>query len=317
MPGVKMVEALAQCGAVAVLSQPENRGKLALFAGIDDVRFKRVVRPGDVLTLECNVESVRGPIGRLLPATRAVRSGDLDVRVPVTATDELGALMQSFNEMVEALRGNEKELRASRARVVAAADEERRRVERDLHDGAQQQLVLLGLKLGATQRLIERDPAAGLAMFDELRGDLSTALAELRDLAHGLYPAVLENEGLAAALAQAVARSAIPASLDCDGAGRYPPVLEAAVYFCCLEALQNAAKHAGEGAHADVRLAERDGALAFEVADDGRGFDTTGMDASAGLQNMTDRIGALGGNLQIQSAPGKGTTLTGTIPLAD
>jgi len=219
-------------------------------------------------------DSVVGPVRTLTSATARAAAGDLEHPVPVTSDDELGVLTTSFNDMIRGLREREvlrndkielssalqasledlqhhaEELRASRARVVTAADVERRRMERDLHDGAQQQLVLLGLKLGLAERLIEKDAAAATAMHDELRADLRKALSELRDLAHGIYPAVLENEGLPGALREAVERAAIPTELHCDGARRYPPELEAAVYFCCLEALQNAAKHArgrGEG----------------------------------------------------------------------
>jgi len=116
---------------------------------------------------------------------------------------------------------------------------------------------------------------------------------------------------------EAVQRAAIPTDFKCDGAGRSQPEVEAAVYFCCLEALQNAAKHAGDGARATVELADRDGVLEFEVLDDGHGFDTSAAQASAGLQNMTDRVGALGGKLQIDSSPGQGTKIRGTIPLAN
>jgi signal transduction histidine kinase len=139
-------------------------------------------------------------------------------------------------------------------------------------------------------------------------------LAELRDLAHGLYPPVLESDGLRGALGEAVARSAIPATLDCDGTGRYRPELEAAVYFCCLEALQNAAKYAGEGAHAKVRIAEHHQTLEFEVSDNGGGFDTPSSPAGRGLQNMIDRTGALGGELLVESRPGVGTRIKGTVP---
>lgn len=284
-------------------------------------------------------DSVVGPVRTLTSATARAAAGDLEHRVPVTSDDELGVLTTSFNDMVRGLREREalrndnleltsalqasladlqlraEELRASRARVVAAADSERRRVERDLHDGAQQQLVLLGLKLGMAARLIGKDPGAATAMHDELRADLSEALSELRDLAHGIYPAVLENEGLPGALREAVERAAIPTELRCDGAGRYPPELEAAVYFCCLEALQNAAKHAGEGAKAKIELAERGRSLLFEVADDGQGYDTAVARGSVGVQNMTDRIGALGGKLTIRSAAGSGTTILGSISL--
>ena len=266
------------------------------------------------------------PLRELNQAARSVGGGDLDVQVPVTHPREFGDLITGFNEMVEGLlerdvlRGENLELadslQASRARIVATADAERRRLERDLHDGAQQHLVLLGLKLGMARRLVERDPAAAAAMHDELRADLERALAELRDLAHGIYPPLLENEGLPGALAEAVQRAGIGATFESDGARRYPPELEAAVYFCCLEALQNAAKHAGDGARATVRLTERDGALWFEVADDGRGYDPAGANRSTGVQNMTDRIGALGGSLRIESAPGRGTIVTGKVPLA-
>jgi len=285
-------------------------------------------------------DSVVGPVRTLTSATARAAAGDLEHPVPVTSDDELGVLTTSFNDMLRGLREREalrndkvelssalqesledlqhhaEELRASRARVVTAADVERRRMERDLHDGAQQQLVLLGLKLGLAERLIEKDAAAAKAMHDELRADLRKALSELRDLAHGIYPAALENEGLPGALREAVERAAIPAELDCDGAGRYPPELEAAVYFCCLEALQNAAKHAGAGAQVRIDLVERARSLVFEVTDDGQGYDTTVPRASVGVQNMTDRIGALGGELTIRSAPGSGTTISGSISLA-
>jgi signal transduction histidine kinase len=251
------------------------------------------------------------PIGDLIEATHRVRDGDITTPVPVTSTDEFGALAVSFNAMLADLRRSTEELRASRERIVAAADSERRRVERDLHDGAQQQLVLIGLKLGMLERLIADPKAAALAR--ELHGDIDRALAELRDLAHGLYPVQLESDGLRGALRDAVQRAAIPASLDCDGARRYRPELEAAVYFCCLEALQNAAKHAGPGAHAQIRLSERDQTLHFQVSDDGHGHD--GELRGAGIQNMSDRIGALGGTIQISSTPHAGTTIAGTIPL--
>jgi len=284
-------------------------------------------------------DSVVGPVRTLTSATARAAASDLEHPVPVTSDDELGVLTTSFNDMIRGLREREalrndkleltsalqasledlqrhaEELRASRARVVTASDVERRRMERDLHDGAQQQLVLLGLKLAMAERLIEKDTVAAKAMHDELRTDLRQALSELRDLAHGIYPAVLENEGLPGALREAVERAAIPAELHCDGAGRYPRELEAAVYFCCLEALQNAAKHAGAGAKVTITLAERDRTLLFAVADDGQGYDTSIGLAGVGVQNMTDRIGALGGELTIRSAPGSGTTILGSIPL--
>jgi signal transduction histidine kinase len=258
------------------------------------------------------------PVRDLIEGTHRVAAGDLSAEVPVTSTDELGELAASFNEMIEGLREREslrKELQASRARIVAAGDAARRQVERDLHDGAQQRLVLFGLKLGLARRQLDDDSSGAAALIDELRGDLDSALTELRDLAHGIYPVALENEGIAGALKDAAQLAAIPTRVECDGVARHRPELEAAVYFCCLEALQNAAKHAGEGARATVALAERHEALRFEVADDGAGFDPTVATASSGLQNMTDRIGALGGEVALRSAPGEGTTVSGMIPL--
>jgi signal transduction histidine kinase len=262
--------------------------------------------------------SLLSPIDDLLDATKRVRSGDLDHPVPVISTDELGTLAHSFNEMQAGLRQRESlrtELEASRARIVAAADAERRRMERDLHDGAQQHLVLLNLKLGQLGRMIESDPGAAAKLAAELRDDVGRAQAELRDLAHGIYPQALAQDGLRAALRETVARGPLRATLDCDGIGRYGPEVEAAVYFCCLEALQNAAKHAGDQAKATVSLTTGDDTLCFEVADDGRGFDPQDAQTSAGLQNMRDRIGALGGTLEVHSAPGAGTTVTGTVPV--
>ena len=255
------------------------------------------------------LEEVRNAMAR-------VQDRDYEVRIPSVAGDEFDDVAYSFNEMVGRLGRHEKDLRESRERIVTAADAARRRVERDLHDGAQQNLVLLRLKLGFAHKTVEHAPEKGVPLIEEAQQDLDRALAELRDLAHGIYPAVLESDGLPGALTEAVERAAIPAALECDGAKRYPPELEAAVYFCCLEALQNAAKHAGDGARAKVRLAQRNGSLEFEVADDGRGYDADATGPSAGVQNMADRIGALGGELRIASAPGQGTAVTGTIPLA-
>jgi signal transduction histidine kinase len=244
-----------------------------------------------------------------------VAEGDLAVRVPVVSGDELGELAASFNAMVGRLQRHDEELRESRTRIVTAADGARRQVERDLHDGAQQQLVLVQLKLGPLRKRVEADPEAA-ALATELREDLAAALTSLRDLAHGIYPAVLEAEGLPGAIAEAAQRAPIPTTVDVDGVGRLPADLEVAIYFCCLEALQNAGKHAGPGATATVTLATGTTGLEFAVADDGRGYDTAATAANAGVQNMADRIGALGGTLRIASAPGHGTTVRGDVPLS-
>ncbi len=258
--------------------------------------------------------SVLGPVRDLIKGTRAVAAGDLDTVVPVTSNDELGELALKFNEMVADLRRKSLDLRASQARIVASADEARRKVERDLHDGAQQRLVLAQLKLGIAAREVGGDARRDRERLAELGGDLAAALSELRDLAHGLYPATLESEGLTGALREAAANAGIPTTVDCDGTGRHPAEVERAVYFCCLEALQNAAKHAGGEAKAIVRVVERNGNVEFEVSDDGHGFESAAATSGIGLQNMSDRIGALAGRVVVNSVPGQGTRVSGTIP---
>jgi signal transduction histidine kinase len=257
------------------------------------------------------------PIRALTRATQAVANDDLDVMVPVTSTDELAELTTSFNKMVEGLRERaalREDLRASRERIVAAADASRREVERDLHDGAQQHLVMVRLKLGLLAKDVEGDDRLA-ARVGALRQDLDKALDELRRLARGLYPPQLEEAGLAAALHEAAAMSAIPTRVEPDGVGRYGRELEAAVYFCCIEAMQNAAKHAGDGASVTVRLGEHDGLLEFEVSDDGRGYDVAAVTAGSGVQNIVDRVGALGGVVAMRTAPGAGTTVKAAIPV--
>jgi signal transduction histidine kinase len=207
------------------------------------------------------------------------------------------------------------ELRASRARLVAASQLARRRVERDLHDGAQARLVLAHLKLALLRDAIEPGSSAD-ALLQDVAADVRDALEELRDLARGIYPSVLELDGLPGALADLVRRSPLPARLDAADIGRHPRELEIEVYFCCSEALQNAAKHAGAGATVVVRLAVEEDELRFEVADDGRGCDLVTGARSAGLQNMADRVGALGGHLRLASQPGGGTRVAGSVPLA-
>ena len=254
------------------------------------------------------------PVDDLIEGVKRVARGDLGSRVPITSADELGLLSRAVNEMTDRLAVHDAELRASRARIVTASDEARRNVERDLHDGAQQYLVLLELKLGMLTKAVAGDPQAS-ELAAEIRADLARALAELRDLAHGIYPAVLESDGLPGALKAAAERGSIAVTVEADGIGRHAAELEAAVYFCCLEALQNAAKHAGDGAHVTVRLDQADGRVRFEVADDGVGYDSSSISPSSGLQNMADRIGALGGELHITSAPGTGTTVRGSVPV--
>jgi signal transduction histidine kinase len=216
---------------------------------------------------------------------------------------------------LEDLRQHAEALEASRARIVAAADAERRRIERDIHDGVQQYLVAISVKARLARQMSDRDPARAARLLEELGQETTKALDELRTLAHGIYPPLLASEGLGAAMVAASRRAVIPTQVHADGIRRYPPELEAAVYFCCLEALQNAGKYAGEGAQATVRIRQEDNALIFDVADTGAGFDLTSHARGAGMTNMMDRVGAVGGTLRVDSSPGRGTTVSGTIPL--
>jgi signal transduction histidine kinase len=205
------------------------------------------------------------------------------------------------------------ELRASRQRLVKAQDEERRKLERNIHDGAQQQLVALAVKANLAQSLATRDPAATETMLAQLKAEATDALENLRDLARGIYPPLLADKGLATALESQARKSAVPVSLESDGIARYPQEVEAAVYFCCLEALQNVAKYA-DASEATIRLTDSTGMLVFEVIDDGAGFDQGSTGYGTGLQGMADRLDALGGHLDVRSVPGRGTTVAGRVP---
>lgn len=224
-------------------------------------------------------------------------------------------LDSALQESLENLKRANEDLRTSRARIVATGDAERRKIERNLHDGAQQHLVALAVNLRLTKDILADDPEAAAEMLDALGEAVKDTIQELRDLAHGIYPPLLMDAGLAEALRAAANRSPLAVSVDAEGIGRYPSDLEAAVYFCCLEALQNAAKHAPD-ANVTIHLREEDGAVRFDVADDGPGFDVATATAGHGYVNMSDRLGAIGGAVEWRSAPGEGATISGSIPLA-
>ncbi len=225
---------------------------------------------------------------------------------------QAGLVLRNARLAAELLERME-ELRASRQRLVSAQDEERRRLERNLHDGAQQHLVALKVKLGLLEALNTKAPDKATALVGELKRDADEALETLRDLARGIYPPLLAEKGLAAALESQARKATVPVAVEADGIGRYPQDIEAAVYFCVLEALQNVQKYA-HADHATVRLAEAAGALTFEVEDDGDGFDDTTVKNGSGLTNMGDRLDALSGSLDIDSSPGHGTRVRGNLP---
>jgi signal transduction histidine kinase len=300
----------------------------------DDV----LVRMADILRAGAGASSARVlvQVGRAMQ--EATASGDPvgdDHTVPITYQgDEVGALVVTFpandpmdrdrERLIEQLAAQAgpvvrnvrliEELRASRQRLVAAQDQERRRLERNIHDGVQQQLVALAVKLKLADTLVERDPAKAHDALAALQKDATTALEDLRDLARGIYPPLLADQGLAAALEAQARKAAVPVRVDSDGVGRYDQAVEAAVYFCALEALNNVAKYAN-ASQASVSLAQTDGHLSFTIHDDGRGFDPATTTYGTGLQGMADRLDAIGGTLQVTSEPAAGTTIVGRVPV--
>jgi signal transduction histidine kinase len=204
------------------------------------------------------------------------------------------------------------ELRASRTRIVKTAQHERLRLERDLHDGAQQRLLAIQIKLSQARSRADNQELAML--LEEVEEDASVAVDELRSLAHGIYPTVLRERGLADALRSMAIGAAVPVSVVDHGIGRCRDAVEAAIYFSSLEALQNAVKHAGEGAQVTLTLERRGDQIAFVVSDDGAGFDPVLAGKGIGFVDMRDRVAAVGGQLEISSAPGEGTTVRGAIP---
>ncbi len=268
--------------AVAVKHQGELLGALTINK-----------RAGEALT----------PVEEKLLADLAAQAGLVLRNVRLTA--ELQARLEEISKQA-------KELRASRQRIVAAQDAERRRLERNIHDGAQQNLVALSVKLRLARNFATRNPQRAKEILRELEAETGQALDTLRDLARGIYPPLLRERGLAAALQAHAASMEIPVEINAEGIGRYASDIEAAVYFCCLEALQNAAKHAS-ASRVQLQLHEQDGQLAFSVVDDGCGFDPDKASQGTGLRNMTDRIEAVGGRLEVR-AGSSGTSVVGRVP---
>jgi signal transduction histidine kinase len=286
-----------------------------LLAGREDsvVRVAPIVHSGELLGL---IVAVRPAGGDAFRADDETVLAELARQVGLALHNVQldSALQASYNEV----RRQAEELRASRARIVAASDAARRQIERNLHDGAQQHLVALAVNLRLARQLADNDPETAKEMLEQLGHDLQDAVQQLRDLAHGIYPPLLMDRGLGEALAAAAGRAALATEVHAEGIGRYTPEVEAAVYFCILEALQNAGKHAGEGASATIRVWQEEGGLLFEIADNGAGFDVSKRPSlGAGFTNMSDRVGATGGSFKVQSAPGQGTRISGRIPVSE
>jgi signal transduction histidine kinase len=255
-------------------------------------------------------------------AARADTFTDEDDRVLTELARQAGLafhnsqLDSALQTTLDALRKQADELRESRARIVASGDAERRRVERDLHDGAQQHLVALAINLRLARDIVTEDPDGAGEMLGQLADDVQMTIKELRELAHGIYPPLLADNGLPDALRAAASRSPLTVLVTVAGdIGRYPAEVEAAIYFSCLEALQNAAKHAPD-ATVQLRLRTESGGLLFSVTDDGPGFDPAVARRGHGFVNMADRLGAIGGTVRWDSRPGHGATISGSVPLA-
>src|SRR5215831_14095228 len=245
--------------------------------------------------------------------------GAISVKMPKDeplrpAGEQLVADVASQAGLVLSNAGLIGDLRASRQRLVAAQDEERRRIERNIHDGAQQDLVALAIKLRLAGMTVDDDPVEAKQIIGELQADAVGALENLRDLARGIYPPLLADLGLVAALNAQASKSPVPVAVEADGIGRFGQDTEAAVYFCCLEALQNIAKYA-RATSARICLQVQDGTLRCTVSDDGGGYDARHTPLGSGQRNMADRLAALGGRLEIRSAPGQGTTIAAQLPV--
>ena len=226
---------------------------------------------------------------------------------------QVGLVLRNVR-LTEDLKSRLVELQAAQKRLVTAQDGERRRLERNIHDGAQQQLVALAVKMRLADTLVDRDPGAAHALLEQLRTDTTDTLEDLRDLARGIYPPLLADKGLLAALEAQARKSPVETTVRGDGIGRFDQDVEAAVYFSCLEAMQNVAKYA-QANRVAIHLANGSGSVTFEVRDDGVGFEPAVRGVGTGLQGIADRLGALGGAVQVRSAPGDGTTVSGSVPV--
>jgi signal transduction histidine kinase len=276
---------------------------------LPDAHFGLPIRLGDELVGAVTV--TQSPGEPLSPADLALLEHMASEAGPVVRNVRLTAQLAGS---LEEISSQAVEIRASRKRIVEAQDAERRRVERDIHDGAQQHLVGLMVQLRVANRVVHRDPDRAQRIMGDARDIVSESLERLAELAQGIHPRFLTADGLAGALLRQHRNPSLHVTVEDEGVARYQAEVEAAVYFTCLEALNNAAKHAA-GANVVVRLAEEDGHLVFSVSDDGSGFDPDRCRPGSGLGNMADRVAALRGSLAVTSAPSRGTSVTGRIPL--
>jgi signal transduction histidine kinase len=274
-------------------------GELPPFEGVD--RAIAIRHQGELL----GAMTVTKPAGAALTPAEDGLVNDLAAQA--------GLVLRNVGLTAELLQRLQ-ELNASRQRLVAAQDETRRRLERDLHDGAQRQLIALKARLADARVATRRDPSATKQILVEVNAEAGEALEALRDLARGIYPPLLADQGLYSALEAQARKAPIAVEVRGERIGRHPQEIEAAIYFCCLEALQNIVKHA-KATETTIEIFSTEDALTFTIADNGCGFDDNKVAEGSGLQNMSDRVEALGGWLSVTSSPGSGTTVAGTVPV--
>jgi signal transduction histidine kinase len=290
---------------VEVLVPDEVPGRWRDTGGRETSRSKALAAGRAVTT----IEHEGAPVAALVHD--AALSDDEELLAPIRA---LALATVQHERVTSRLAASLEELDVSRKRIARAADLERSRIERDLHDGAQQRLIGLRIKLSLVEELAARDPVAGANAVRELGSEVDLALEDLRSLAHGIYPSLLSDRGLVDALRTIASELALPVHFGTRGVTRQPAEVETAVYFSCVEAMQNAIKHARGATALWLTLRQTD-LLRFELRDDGAGFTPPGGDFNGGLRNMRDRVEAVGGQLTIDAAPGHGTRIRGMIPL--
>lgn len=256
--------------------------------------------------------TIVAPVTRAADMAGRLAAGELTIRMPETDTAEIGRLERSFNSLAVWLAKTLADLAASRSRIVEASDETRRMLERNLHDGAQQRLVSLSLRLRSVQSDLPADAHAARAGLEKSTKEIAEILDELREISRGIYPAILSRGGLNSALKTLARRSPVPVKLHLRSDANYAEPIQVAAYYLVAEALTNAAKHA-EASVIEVSVEQRDGVLHVSVRDNGRGGATLGT--GSGLIGLRDRVEALGGRLDLNSPAGNGTTLVAELPV--
>jgi signal transduction histidine kinase len=251
-------------------------------------------------------------IAVIVPPGRALSAAD--ERLLEDVASQAGLLFRNLGLSAD-LVSRIGELQESRRRLVTAQEEERRRIERNLHDGAQQDLFGLKIRIREIRNLSHRNPGSVQAALARLEEQAEKALLTVKELARGVYPTLLTAQGIAGALGARARVAPLDVRVTATGLGRYRAEIEEAVYFACAEALQNAVKHA-QATMVRISLAQHDGELSFEVQDDGLGFDVAAATGGSGLQSLRDRIDVIGGAMEIVSALGSGTTVRGRVTVA-